>query len=71
MKKTLITVLVIIILIALAVLGFSTLKEVPTSLPVATTTTPVDSNPLPHIDSISQTSGPIGTILELIRVKST
>jgi hypothetical protein len=65
MKKTLITVLVIIILIVLAVLGLSNPKEVPTSVPVATSTTPVDSNPLPHIDSISQTSGPIGTILEL------
>jgi len=65
MKKTLITVLVAIILIVLAVWGFSTPKEVPTSIPTATTTTPVDSNPLPHIDSISQTSGPIGTILEL------
>jgi len=65
MKKTLITVLVVIILIVLAVWGFSTPKEVPTSLPTATTTTPVDSNPLPHIDSISQTSGPIGTIIEI------
>jgi hypothetical protein len=65
MKKTLITVLVIIILIVLAVWGFSTPKEVPTTIPTATTTTPVDSNPLPHIDSISQTSGPIGTIIEI------
>lgn len=65
MKKTFITVLVIIILTVLAVLGLSTPKEVPTSLPTATTTTSVDSNPLPHIDSISQTSGPIGTIIEI------
>ena len=65
--KKIISILVLLISILL-IWNFTQPKNqpaTPPTTPVATTTEPLDTNPTPHIDSISQSSGPIGTILEL------
>ena len=65
MKKALITVMVLVIIILLAIWIFPTSQKQTTPPKTATSTIPTTDNTLPHITSISQSSGPVGTILEI------
>lgn len=64
MKKIFITVLVLVIILLISFIVPKP-KQTPTPASIATSTIPNTDNNTPHITSISQSSGPIGTILEI------